>query len=386
MEQALKKFAKVLENPYRRLSSWKIANRKQIIGCLPMYIPEEIIHAAGMLSVTLLGTTESITLSDRHLLTFTCNELRSCYDMLLKGEFEFLDGIVVPFICDQIRFTSDFWDMDHPIPFFHQMWLSFRADDVGKQFLISELNRLKSHLEEFSGKSISLEALEKSIHIYNEHRSLLRRIYELRRVNPVLISAGDMIKIVTSSMLMPKEEHSALLVEFLSQAEKFTATTNAGGKIGLILIGHPCSSPGKKLLDLIEELGAVILDDDLFTGHRYFYTDPKPNGDPIESLANHFVDNIPCPIKHYPDHFLNVNRTTPDYPDFVIDMFKRKRAKGVINLGVMYCDPYDFEYPNLKERLEKEKIPFLNIRTGLESVSIEAIRTRLAAFLEMLQS
>lgn len=206
----------------------------------------------------------------------------------------------------------------------------------------------------------------------------------MKKTKPGLISADDVVKVVTSSMLMPKEEHSKLLVEFLSKAEGLTGYTE--GKVGLILIGHPCSPPEKKILDLIEELGAVILDDDLFTGHRYFNTDPKPNGDPIESLANHFLDNIPCPVKHYPDHFLNLSRTTPDYPDFVIDMFKRRRAKGVINLGVMYCDPYDFEYPYLKERLEKEKIPLLNIRTGPGSVSIESIRTRLAAFLEMLQS
>lgn len=384
MKQVLEKFAKVLEEPYKWLSSWKLANRKKVIGCLPMYIPEEIIHAAGMLPVTLLGNKEPVTLADKHLLTFICEELRSSYDMLMKGKFEFLDGVVIPLICDQIRFTSDFWDMDHPFPFFHQIWLSFRVDDMGKKFLISEFKRFKSHLEEFEGASIPLEAIEKSINIYNENRSLLRKVYDLKRTKPGLLSADDIVKLVTSSMLMPKEEHSKLLVEFLSEVEKATAYTK--DKIGVILIGHPCSPPEKKILDLIEELGAIILNDDLFTGYRYFNTDTKLMDDPIESLANHFLDNIPCPIKHYPGHFLNVDRTTPDYPDFVINMFNKRGAKGVINLGVMYCDPYDFEYPYLRERLEKEKIPLLNIRTGLESTSLETIRTRLGAFLEMLQA
>ena len=90
MEEILEKFRKLSEDPYGRLKDWKIENRKNVIGCLPMYVPEEIIDAAGMLPVTLLGSMEAITKANRHLLTLTCEEIRSTYDMLLKGKFEFI--------------------------------------------------------------------------------------------------------------------------------------------------------------------------------------------------------------------------------------------------------------------------------------------------------
>jgi benzoyl-CoA reductase subunit C len=272
--------------------------------------------------------------------------------------------------------------MDYPLPFFHQIWLSFRIDPLGKEFLISELNRLKSHLEQFTGDTISTDAIKKSIHIYNENRSLLKKVYDLRKETPGLIGANKMLQLVTSSMLMPKEEHSQLLTQFLSQVGELKA--GAEGKTGLVVVGHPCWAPEGALLNLIEESGGIILEDDLFTGQRYFNAAVKLNGDPIESLADFFMQSMPCPIKHYPGHFLNKERETPDYPDLVIDMFRKSGAKGVIHLGVMYCDPYDLEYPYLKERLEKERIPFLNIRTGLDTTPLEPIRTRLAAFLEML--
>ena len=382
LDRSFEEFSKVLEDPYRRLAAWKLANRRKVIGCLPMYAPEEMIHAAGILPVTLLGERGPLAMGNKHLLTYTCQELRSTFDMLLKGEFEPLDGILVPLICDQVRFNSDFWDMDVPLPFFHQIWLSFRIDPMGKQFLITELNRLKSHLEEFTGEAITPEAIQKSIRVYNENRTLLKKIDDLRKDKPGLIGASQMLQLVTSSMLMDKEEHSRLLTQFLSQIGGVKA--DAGDKIGLMVIGHPCWAPERPLLNLIEESGGIILEDDLFTGRRYFNSTVKLNGDPVESLADFFMESMPCPIKHYPNHFLNKERTTPDYPDLVIEMFRKSGAKGIIHLGVMYCDPYDLEYPYLKERLEKEKIPFLNIRTGLDATPLEPIRTRLSAFLEML--
>ena len=107
MEKILEKIRRLCEDPYGRLNDWKIENRREIIGCLPMYVPEELIDAAGMLPVVLLGSMRSITKANKHLLTMTCDELRSTYDMLLNGKFEYIDGVVIPLICDQIRFAGD---------------------------------------------------------------------------------------------------------------------------------------------------------------------------------------------------------------------------------------------------------------------------------------
>lgn len=383
MNEVLQIIESVLENPYKQLNSWKQDSKRKIIGCLPMYTPEEIIHAAGMLPMTLFGSIKHGNLADRHLLPFTCRGLRSSYDMLLKGEYENLDGVVIPLICDQMRFTSDFWDMARPFFFFHQIGFSFRIDSAGKNFFIRELTRLKMHLEEFVGKYISVEALRKSILIYNENRRLLRKISELRKARQGLVRADDMVKLITSSMMMQKEEHNRLLNDFLIKAEQSLPKLN--GKIKLVLVGHPCYPPEGRILDVIEELGGIIVEDDLFIGRRYFDADVHLNGDPIESLAGHFIDGMPCPIKHNPGHFMNIDRTTPDYADIVIKMFKESGADGVINLGEMYCDPYDFEFPYLKQRLEKEKIPFFAIRNGAETTSLEPIRTRMEGFLEMLR-
>ncbi len=121
MEEILATFRDYCEKPYERAAQIKAAGKTKIIGCLPMYFPEEIIHAAGALPVTLFGSDDPITLGDGHLMTNACDQVRSSFDSLLKGKYDFLDGIAAIYICDQVRFYLEVWQLDHPVDFFHHL-------------------------------------------------------------------------------------------------------------------------------------------------------------------------------------------------------------------------------------------------------------------------
>jgi len=384
METIPSKFARVFEDPYGWLDEWKKASQRKVIGCFPMYAPEEIIHAAGMLPVTLLEGREPITLGDKHLMVNACEQVRSCFDMLLKGKFDCLDGVVFPQICDQIRFFADVWQLDHPFPFFHQIWMPPKQSNNGRSFLLYELNRFKSKLEKFAGKKVARGDLVASIRLYNKNRSLLRELYELRKEKPGVISSADLVRVVAAGLLMSKEEHNNFLSELLSKV-KGLKPREYDGKIKLVAIGHPCAIPETEVLNMVEEMGGVILDDDFYVGRRYFATDVKLNGDPIESLADYHMSMSPCVTKHYPNQFLNVPQDVPSYSDYVVDLVGRNQAQGVVFLRVMYCDPYDFEFVMVKNRLSEMGVPFLSLVTEHGTGPLEPIRTRLQAFLEMLK-
>jgi len=383
METILKKIIEQYDLQYNGTREWKRTSQKKVVGCLPMYFPEELIHAAGMLPVTLFGGDEPITLADKHLMTNSCELVRGTFDSLLKDKYDFLDGIAALLVCDQIRFFFEVWSLDYKVPFFHQMWRPYNMDDTSRPFLISELKRLKSALEDFSGSEISSEALWKSMRLYNETRSLMRKLYDLRRAQPTLISAPDMIKIITASMFIPKEDYNASLRELVSKAEGKEATS--GNKLRLIVSGHPCAIPDGRLLGVIEELGSVIVDDDFFSGTRYFATDVTPDSDPIEAFADYYMKAVPCTTYHYPENWLGEMKTYSTYGDYIIEMAKKEQAKGVILLKVMYCDPYDLEFVVLKEKLEQEKIPYLSLITEHGLGPLEPIKTRVQAFFEMLR-
>ena len=66
-EDILTKFTEVTTAPRESLSKWKEQNKKKVIGCFPMDIPEEIIHAAGMLPVVMWESDEPITVGHAHI-------------------------------------------------------------------------------------------------------------------------------------------------------------------------------------------------------------------------------------------------------------------------------------------------------------------------------
>ena len=94
MEDILSKFSEVTEDPYKRLAKWKEQTGSKIIGCFPMYVPEEIIHAAGILPVTILGSDKPITHADKYVQLYICGLVRSNFDLALRGDLDFLDGMV----------------------------------------------------------------------------------------------------------------------------------------------------------------------------------------------------------------------------------------------------------------------------------------------------
>ena len=56
-------------------------------------------------------------------------------------------------------------------------------------------------------------------------------------------------------------------------------------RVRVHLSAHLCHAPKGELLDLIEDSGAIVVDDDLFDGRRYVSTDVAETGDPIEAIA-----------------------------------------------------------------------------------------------------
>ena len=88
MKRTLQLLTNITESPYSRLKQWKKETGRKVIGCFPMYVPEEIIHAAGLLPVVLLEQEQTITLADNYIQPYICSPVRSNLDLSLKWELE----------------------------------------------------------------------------------------------------------------------------------------------------------------------------------------------------------------------------------------------------------------------------------------------------------
>ena len=296
LDDIIGEFAHIVEDPYKRLAHWKESNKSKVIGCIPMHVPEEIIHAAGILPVTILARDDAITFADHYLQPYLCSLIRSKFDLVMKGELNFLDGIVYPDLCDLTQQVPDIWRLHSPVPFMYSLPL-VRGDlqlPSRRHYLVQQFTHFKSSLEQHFDLKITNEQLQQSISLYNTNRNLLNRLYEIRRSQLGMFRAGDLVTVVAAGMLMSKEEHNTLLNKLIAQTEAFAPTTDTRPKLVLSQI---CDQPRKEVLDLFDKLGAVIVDDDLFTGSRYFFTPVNDTLEPVESLADRYVNDIPCPTK-----------------------------------------------------------------------------------------
>jgi len=375
MENTLTKIARITSDPYSFVSQVKEETGKKIIGCFPMHVPEEIIHAAGMIPVVIWRGNEPVTWGHAHVPAFDCGITRSFVDDAVKGKLEFMDGMV--FHVRQCLQVGEFpLIIDRNVkPEYHEILYlppCYDSNSV-KSFALDEINRFKKSLENYSGNKIDDKAIKKSIKIYNTNRILLERIYEIRRKNPGILKAKEVMQIVWSSMLMPKEDNNVLLKELIEQMEK-VKIDGEQGKLKVIPIGCLCQTIQFDILDLIEDLGMIIPDDDLYVGSRYFANKVDENIDPVEGLANRYFAKSPlCPTKGIWD----VN-----WGDEVIAKMRENNAHGIINIMVKYCPPHTCYYPDFRYKMNEEKVTEVTIQMEHEIMSLEGIKTRLQSFAE----
>lgn len=362
----------VYEDPYVFAREEKAKGRK-VIGLSAMHFPEELVHASGALPVIVQESTEQITTGLAFIFPNFCAYTRSNVDMASRGQLDVLDAVVISDICLQTR--MGFGVMARrmaSVPFFHMWWpLEYNAEHW-LPLVRPRLARVKSQLEEVVGRKITDQDLWKSIGVYNENRRLLREVYRLRGVKPGVLSAREMQTLVVGGMVMPKEEHSALLKQVLAHLEQARAA--ADGRVRIFLSGHMCHRVKPEILDMIEEHGGVVVGDDLYPGYRYYAAEVPEKGDVTDALAmRYFSLGVPCPTR---------GGQEGDWGDYLVSRSRESGAEVVLSLLPRFCEPHMFYYPHLKNRLLEAGMPFAFVETEHEMYSMEGVRTRIEALME----
>ena len=363
----------LLDDPYFRARELKQDGQK-VVGVTPMYFPEELIHAGGALPVVIQESSEPVTSGLAHLYPFFCGFTRSIVDVGVRGGLDLFDAMVFGDLCAQLRHMMRNIKRNLPIPIIYMQW-PLEAHDRFLPTCTDRLKKVKQELEGFLGKEIEDSALLESFDVFNRNRALLRKVYKMRQEKPGILKASDMEAVVMSSMVMPKEENTKLLEKLISELEKRSAP--ADNRVKIHLSGHLCQEVKVDILDLIEDLGGVVVSDDLYTGYRYVSTDVGEGMSPLDVMSHRYLHlDVPCPTRV---------EWQLEWADYVVNAAKESRAAGVIILMVKHCGPHLLYDPYLKDVLTAAGIPYLLLTTEHELISLEGARTRLQAFIEMLR-
>src|SRR5512147_1537233 len=127
--------------------AWKqAAPGRHVVAYMPIYVPRELIHAAGMLPLGILGADDTLEVihGDAYYQSYICRIPRSTLELGITGRLDFVDGFLFPSLCDVIRNLSGIWKLLFPKVYvrYFDVPQNF-ADDVGGRYYVQELRELR---------------------------------------------------------------------------------------------------------------------------------------------------------------------------------------------------------------------------------------------------
>jgi benzoyl-CoA reductase/2-hydroxyglutaryl-CoA dehydratase subunit BcrC/BadD/HgdB len=363
----------------QELQEHKAAGGK-VIGAFCVFVPEEIVRAAGGICVGLCSGVEiGAAKAEKVLPRNICPLIKSFMGFKLGKVcpyFESCDMVVGETTCDGKKKAFEILNDYVPV---HVMETPQMKREKDKELWRSEVRDFLSEVEKFTGNKMTVESLRQAIKDSNGKRRALLRLSELRKNNPAPISGKDCLLIEQISMYDDVPRFTAQLNALCDELEVRVKEGQGVAEPAaprIIVTGTPMALPNWKVPHIIETSGAVIVAEEMCTGLRYF-----ENLVPEEAeTTGQMVDNIAS-------RYLNINCAcfTPNEGrmEKLVQLAKEYKADGIIHCSLAFCDPYLVEANRVEKVLKEQNIPLLKIETDYGQEDSGQIKTRVEAFLEM---
>lgn len=359
---------------------WKAADKqRKVVAFMPIYVPREIIHAGNMLPLGVLGGGDQLEViqGDAYYQSYICRIPRSTIELVLTDRLDFIDGMLFPSICDVIRNLSGMLQMIRPEIYAHYYDMPQNySEKIGGEFYVNELQELRKALEKVSGHDITDDAIRNSIAVYNENRNLVGKLYRMRAEKPWNIPATEAYLLMRTGMLMPVEEHSQLLLDYMAAVEKAERPKRDNCRI--VVSGMFCEQPPLSLIKSLEMSGCYVVDDDFMMINRWPTVDIPTEGDPITNLSTSF-------LKHSLKTSATYEPNEEDKGLYLVDAVRRSSAEGVIFAAPSFCDPALLERPMLQDALNAAKIPYTAFKYAENSGQMQPIREQAGTFADSIK-
>jgi len=360
----------ITSSSYRDIGALLPKDRMPIGFFCPL-VPEELIHAAGALPFRLMGTSIPITHAPAHLPPYCCHLVKASLESLLQGELNFLRGVVFCQTCDSMKGLSDIWARQGIVPSHFNLMIPTQLDSkFAHPYLRAEMERFKDFLEANAGK-ISPRKLKDSIRLFNRIRKKLGEIYRLRKKAIAQVTGDYFARIIRAGYLMDRIRYLELLEGLVAGLRGQTAGGDSLAPI--YLTGNMVHAD--TYFSLIEEAGAIVVQDDLCSGARTFRLMVAEDRDPLKALTERYFQSFFCPTKYLGPQ---------THIDSLLKEVADSGAQGVIFLLYKYCEACFFDYPDLKAALDAKGIPSLLLEVEDPFQSKEQLKIRIQAFVEML--
>ena len=363
---AFEPFERAYENSMQAIESL-CASGRIVVRTLGLDAPRELILAAGLVPVRLVGSAAAATPR--------ADSIMGSASMGARGK-RLLEQLVDPSVPDLPLLITQA-DSEQPQIFAALRELGRLGETVpsdihfldllhierasSRAYNIRRLEQLADWLQAISGQLPSLERLDAAKQSLSRHRLLLERLDRARIERRV--SGSDALRIIGASAVLPVEDHSIHLESLLGEVE--TLPPLAGKPIYVTGTAHESAA----LYASIESRGAIIVGEDHGWGSPFFRAEPTRDG--IYGLADPAlrpVSRSQSPARRADDMALDVARSG---------------AELVLHLSLDGDEAAPWDIASAKSAL-RPNIRFLALRSGLQGD--DAFRARIEAFLRGEQS
>ena len=410
-------FADMIDHCYEYAERAR-AEGRPIVGIMCEFTPREIILAAGGVPVCLCGgSAKTVADAEAFLPANLCPLIKSTFGYHLRGTNPFLNWaelVVAETTCDGKKKMFELMGTTKPM---YVLELPQKSDDPdGLEHWIRELHKFRDYLEQRFNTRVTDDKLREAIALMNRERGLRRRLAELMtRENPPLTGrqliefksiisgipadleqyerALALLDGVTSTGVCPSQERrpparrsegpqtdkaTQAPAALNAESEAVPSTDNQRhGRVRVLLTGVPLVHGAERVLELIEQAGAVVVAMENCTGLKPILEDVDlTEPDPIRALARKYY-HLPCSVLTPNTRRFDTLRT----------LMAQYRPECVIELVWQACLTYDIESFQVRRLVEEDfGLPYLKITTDYSPSDSARLSTRLEALMETVRS
>lgn len=370
VKNLLAQFEEISNTPQKLLKEYVGAGEK-VIACFPIYAPQPLVTAAGMVPMGIWGGQCNPQLAGKYAPIFTCSLLRSCLEFGMTGVYKDVSAVIMPIICDTFRGMNSAWRAGvkdiRPITFIYPQ---NRKDPGSRDFLIEELKTVRDALEEISGNSITNEKLDAAIELYNQRNAVMRAFCEAANQHLDIIKPTDRHHVMKAATFLKPEKTIEMVSQLTKALESQPVYSHTGKKV--ILTGITCEPDD--ILKYFDQCGVAVVGDDLAQESRQYRTDYPSANSAMERLALHWFSIKGCSTAH------DDNNTARG--DMLAAMAKDKGADGVVLCMMRFCEIEEYDEPSVMMQVRKAGLTSFSIDIDQSTADSGQALTKIQAYAE----
>ncbi len=350
-------------------SKYVTDGRRPEVGWTCTYLPVEILETANVKPVRIVPEPEAEK-ADAFLDPNFCPYVRASLGKAIEGGYRDLAGVIILNTCDGMRRLYDAWRYYASPSFAFFLDVPKLVTPEAVNYFREQLEKLTRELQKHFEVEITEKSLLNAVSQMNRTRELYTSLILAHSKGLCSLSYGDFLTLFQREYEMPRGVFNYVLERIVKESNKPSEADPERARVfvtGSIL-------DGEAIIRLVEELGGKIVGLDCCLAER------RPDGvsigkDMLHELSESYLEKVPCAR-------MKDTRTRVEY---LIQGLERRGAQGLIYTSLKFCDPYLYEFPYIKEELENKGIPVLFLEGEYRGRPSGGIRTRVQAFLEMLE-